>query len=114
MNLVVVGNNTLTLTSPNPTGGTVSVLGATTLKDGGTLPNAAAVNVNYATFTIDNTGLYNINGRMNSTAPVTSTAPLSPTTAALRRIPRKPSDRSPSGPVFPSSALPLLGQARQT
>ena len=67
LNFVKAGANTLILTADNTTTGTVKVIGGgLTLKDSGKLSANTGITVNGATLTIDNTGLSNINGRVNS------------------------------------------------
>ena len=71
INLVKVGVNTLTLVSGNTTTGAVSVIGGTlTLKDGGALSGASAINVTYSTLTLDNTGFKDSGDRLNNSTAI--------------------------------------------
>ena len=74
LNFNKYGNSTLILASPNTYTGTTIVGGGTlTLRDQGTLATSA-IQVNYSTLTIDNTGLNPAAGvptRFPATAPVT-------------------------------------------
>jgi len=57
VNFIKAGNQTLTLTGANSTTGTINVIGGgLTLKDGGTIAGATAVNVRSSTLNLDNTG----------------------------------------------------------
>ena len=75
VSLVKAGANTLTLPSATTTTGTLSVIGGgLTLKDGGTLAGLTgtpAINLNYATLTLDNTGFKDLGSRVKDDAPIT-------------------------------------------
>ncbi len=64
--------NTLTLQGSNSLGGPVQINGGgLTLLDSGTLASASSVALNYATLTLDNTGLSNMSDRLSNSAPLT-------------------------------------------
>jgi autotransporter-associated beta strand protein len=64
--------NTLTLLGANSLGGPLQVSGGgLTLLDAGTFSQVSSVAVNYATLTLDNTGLFNSADRLSNSAAVT-------------------------------------------
>lgn len=71
VNLVRSGQNTLTLVSPNTYTGTTLINGNTTiLQSGATLSGTSAVDLNYATLTLDNSGLNDSTDRINDAASI--------------------------------------------
>ena len=88
------GASTLTLTGTSTYAGTTNVEGGNlTLRDGGTLANTSAINVNYATFAVDNTGL------LDSTSRVPAAAPISLSKGALSFTGRQVVETMNLGPV---------------
>jgi autotransporter-associated beta strand protein len=63
---------TLVLVNANPYfGSTIVAGGALTLQDRGSLANTSALDLNYATLNLTNTGLFDMGDRVNNAAPVT-------------------------------------------
>ena len=87
--------STLTLLGANTYGGTtvlnsgVGSTGATILKDYGTLSSTSSIALNYGYLSIDNTGLANINDRINDAAGISLKGGTSSITAGRRRSPMK-------------------------
>lgn len=77
INLIKLGDRTLTLSNANATTSTINVTGGgwggeqgLTLRDNGTLAGAASIHLGYATLTLDNTGTTDLTGRPGA-APIT-------------------------------------------
>jgi autotransporter-associated beta strand protein len=121
VNLVKSGLRTLTLTSANPTTGSVAIIGGLgsvrernntgdlgfgiTLRDGGTLSATSAITVRNSTLNLDNTGTRDMADRVSDTAPITLD------NGTIRFVGRQQSNSSETlGPVTVSgfSAITML------